>query len=212
VTTINSIADYYYENTVPAMSVVKAAGITHIIHKCTEHLTFTDSAYAARRADAVANEIKFGAYHFGRGGDPIEEAKHFLANAKPDADTLIALDLEQTMTLAQAEAWVQYVHDTVGRWPYLYTGYYYLQEIGWTGVGTLANCRLWLAAYDSTPLVPKGWDSWTLHQYTNGSQGPEPRLFPGLRSCDRSEFRGTIDELNAIWAAAPTQSTPQSAR
>jgi len=189
------------------MATVKSAGVTAIIHKATQGLTFVDGGYAIRRTDAAAQGLLWGAYHYADGSDGIAQANHFLNTAKPDNKTLIALDLEtnpdgSSMTLVQAEMFVKQVHDRTGRWPVLYTGFYVLQGLGWNGNSALVNCALWLAAYGDNPRVPAGWANWTLHQYTDGSLGPEPRRFAGLQnSYDRSQFNGTLEELTKWWGS-----------
>ena len=105
------------------------------------------------------------------------------------------------------------VHDATNRWPVLYAGLSDLRArikaAAPDVVAVLANCPLWLAAYGPDPralAAPAPWASWSLHQYTNGADGPAdtttfPRRTPGFarQIQDRSCFRGTADELRAWW-------------
>jgi lysozyme len=64
----------------------------------------------------------------------------------------------------------------------------------------LRHCPLWLARYgEAPPDVPQPWRRWTLWQYTDGADGPEPRAVPGIGRCDRDRFNGTGEELRAAW-------------
>ncbi len=190
-----------------SMATVKAAGVTAIIHRATIGLR-TDSGYAARRTAAMAQGLLWGAYCFLTHDDPIAQADHFLSVVQPDARTLIAVDVERNTdntipTLAQVEAFVLRIHEQTGRWPVLYTGYFVLKDdLGWTGQSVITNCPLWIAAYGNSPEIPDGWSSYALWQYTDGSIGSEPRRFSGLSNAyDRSEFKGTADDLAKWWAS-----------
>lgn len=206
---INTIIDLHGERQMPEdMATVKAAGVTAIIHKATEGLGYVDQQYRIRRAGAETQGLFWGAYHFATGDDPIGQAEHFLALAMPDEKTLVALDLERnpsgpSMSIAQAEQFVRYIFDTLGRWPVLYTNAYVLQDLGWTGNPTspLLHCPLWVAGYGPPPpKLPNGWLGYSLWQYTNSIDGPEPHRFPGLSNgYDRSQFDG--HDFAGWWAS-----------
>jgi len=117
---------------------------------------------------------------------------------------LLVLDFEAnrlgpSMTLEQAQAFVQYVQQKTGRWPGLYGGYYLKQLIGTRPDPVLSNCWLWLAQYDDKPSLPRGWPSWSLWQYTDGTLGAPTPPVPGVGICDRSFFNGTTEDLCARW-------------
>lgn len=69
--------------------------VVAIIHRATIG-DRADRKYAERRDEAKKRGYKWGAYHFGRPGDPIKQADFFLETVKPGKDDLIALDLEST--------------------------------------------------------------------------------------------------------------------
>ncbi len=58
--------------------------------------------FHTRRTVAKALGLKWGAYHLGRPGDPIEQANNFIDFAEPAPDDLIALDIEEN----DAEKWM----------------------------------------------------------------------------------------------------------
>jgi hypothetical protein len=68
--------------------------------------------YQTRRALAKALGLKWGAYHLGRPGNPIEQANHFIDYTEPTADELIAIDIENNdpekfMSLRDAEIFAE---------------------------------------------------------------------------------------------------------
>src|SRR4030081_4125165 len=67
--------------------------VVAIIHRATIG-DRADRKYAARKIEAKKRGYKWGAYHLGKPGEPIEQADFFLDTVKPAADELIALDLE----------------------------------------------------------------------------------------------------------------------
>ena len=67
--------------------------VVAIIHRATIG-DRVDKKYAERKIEAKKRGYKWGAYHFGRPGDPIKQADFFLETVKPEADDLIALDLD----------------------------------------------------------------------------------------------------------------------
>jgi len=205
---VNAVIDLSHWNTITTFAAIKAGGISAVVHKATQGLTIVDPAYISRRTQALAAGLWWGAYHFGTGDDPVAQADHFLGTVQPDAKTLIALDLERnpsgpSMTRVQAEAFVSEVHQKLGRWPVLYTGRWYLREIMSDSQQTpLSNCPLWIASYQDTPDSQPQWSSWTLWQYTDGQNGPQPWTTPGVTNCDRDKFNGTLDALAKFWGVA----------
>ncbi len=202
---LNAVIDIYQENRLTDIEALKSDGIKAIIHKATESNNFKDNQYQARRTLAKAHGILWGAYHFGRPGNPIEQADLFLGHAQPDGSTLVALDLEggatNGMKLHEAEQFVTYLHGKLGRWPVVYTSQSYMNSImGSVTTTTLSQCPLWIASYrEGHPRMPAAWKNWTLWQYTDGSLGPEPHAAKGVSSCDRNYFNGTLNDLTAFW-------------
>ena len=82
--------------------------------------------FQTRRTVAKALGLKWGAYHLGRPGNPIDQANNFIDFADPAPDDLIALDIEENdpekwMSLEDAETFVRHIHTRLGRLPVLYT-------------------------------------------------------------------------------------------
>jgi lysozyme len=202
--TLNAVIDLSHYQDVTSWSEVAADGIVAIINKCTQGLGFVDPTYAERQTAAKAAGLLWGAYHFGQGADGVQQAEYFLQHANAAPNDLLVLDFEQntsgaSMTLQQAEQFVTYVQQQRGRWPVLYGGSYLIQELGGAANSTLSSCPLWLAAYDSNPQVPPGWSAWTLWQYTDGTHGNPPYSVNGVGNCDRDQFNGTLQQLQAFW-------------
>lgn len=221
--TINVVVDLSHYNTVTDFQTIKGDGIVGIIHKATQGTTLTDPDYHARKAAALAAGLWWGAYHFGEGGNGIEQAKYFLSTVNPGPNDLLVLDLEQnpsgaSMTLAEAEDFVKYVEAETGRWPGLYGGSYVKEILGDNKDTPLAFCWFWLSEYGpEARLVPAAWQSWTMWQYTDGSVGPEPHSVAGIGNCDRDMFNGEMEDLQKLWgystassAGATTQSEASS--
>jgi lysozyme len=203
---LNAIIDLSHHNSTCDFATIKAAGILGVIHKATQGTGYTDPKYKERRAAALDVGLLWGAYHFADASNGIEQAKHFLSVVQPEPHDLLVLDMEQnyacqpaSMSLADAEAFVQYVKQQTGRFPGLYSGSYIKQLLGEKKNPVLANCWLWLAEYGSTARVPANWPYWTMWQYTAGKNGPEPHSVNGVGPCDRDKFNGDIRQLKRLW-------------
>src|SRR5205823_3497969 len=141
--------------------------------------------YQLNRAKALGAGLLWGAYHFGVGADGVAQADFFLSTVQPDLTTLVILDFEanpggSTMDLIEARAFVTHVQQQIGRWPGLYGGQYLKELLGWSPDPVLSNCWLWLAQYGPMPVLPPGWQEWTLWQYTDGLAGPMPHEVAGI--------------------------------
>src|SRR5438105_13155824 len=98
--------------------------VVAIIHRATIG-DRADRKYAQRKIEAKKRGYKWGAYHFGRPGDPIKQADFFLKTVKPSVDDLIALDLESTdkkkdMSLDEARVFIKRIKQKTGRYPLVY--------------------------------------------------------------------------------------------
>jgi len=202
----NVIVDLSHNNQNVDLSRVQAAGILGIIHKATQGSGFTDPAFATRRQAARNAGLLWGAYHFGTAADAVAQAQFFLKVANPAPTDIIVLDLEtnqtnpaNTMSLDQARAFVTAVQDATGMVPGLYGGAYLKEQLGSAGDPTLQACWLWWAQYSSAPAIPTAWPNWTLWQYTDGHHGNPPYTVDGIGPCDRDQYQGTTDDLQAKW-------------
>lgn len=229
---LNAIIDLHHGNGVKSFTAARdESGILAVIHKASEG-DWLDPKYDERRALAQESGLLWGAYHFGTRQHPGRtQARIFLAAAKPDAATLLVLDLElnervpnNSMQLDQAEEFVREVAVATGRLPLLYTHPAWAdgEVMRGSSLGgaiqpnsALAACDLWLADYRYEPELPRAWGSksWSLWQYAGdnfNSGGPfrdQARMVKGIDRCDRSIFAGTRESLSRYWtgSAAPAR-------
>jgi len=196
---LNAVIDLSHFNTVTSFAEIKSAGIVGIIHKATQATNWSDSTYAARKTQALAAGLWWGAYHFGTNADGAAQAEYFLSKVNPGPTDLLALDFEENtqsqMTIAQAEQFVTEVFNQTGRYPGFYSDALAGKMLGNNKSEILANCWFWRAQYGtSEPIVPPTWSTWTMWQYT--SAGPVSGI---SAPCDRDTFNGTMDELSQLW-------------
>lgn len=207
-----------------------ASGCVGMIAKFTQGTGYLDDAAARHvRAALDGGVLLIGAYHFGDGADPAQQADWFTDQVDkiiPLDLVMLMLDVEKnpsgaSMTVAGAATCATEIFTITGRWPWCYMGKYGPDGAG-TGLpnATLAHCQLVLPAYskkdpaDLTGSLPAGWrqpvdgfDRGTsgtgvvrLWQYTDGTTNGGP--YPGLGQVDQNQPIGfaSIDELRAVWA------------
>lgn len=169
--------------------------------------------YQTRRALAQALGLKWGAYHLGRPGNPIEQADNFLSFARPGPDDLMAIDIEENdpskwMSLADAEIFAAEVNRRTGRWPILYTNGKTAQDIAdHRGLyPILSRLPLWYARYkpEIGTHFPKGnWESYALWQFSaqaNCNKRACPYRVPGTKNdIDVNVAPMSADALRAAW-------------
>jgi lysozyme len=209
--TTNTVIDLSHHNGHPDFAKIKADGIVGVVHKATQGFNRTDPMYVTNRMKALDNGLLWGAYHFGVNADGGGQADFFLDVVKPTAQTLIVLDYEpnsgahNTMSLMQAQRFVERVHLKTGRWPGLYSGHLIKEKLGNLSQPhpVFSQCFLWIAQYATQPTrIPKTWPTWTLWQYTDGSFGPQPHRVEGVGFCDRDQFNGDSAGLRRLWGVA----------
>ena len=206
---VNAVIDLYHKDSVESWDAVKAAGVHAVIHKATQGTDGVDEKYAKRKAAAAEHGLLWGSYHFGDASDPIEQAKHFLSVVNPGPTDLLVLDLEEnflkpsnSMSIGKAEQFVNFVQKETGRFPGLYAGDDLRSMLNGKQNQTLAKCWLWLADWRDKPRLIPGWSEWTLWQYTDGGNGPQPRSCAGVSSCNRTQFNGDLAGLRKLFGAA----------
>ncbi len=210
------VVDLYHEDNVTSFARARAAGLLGVIHKATTGATGSDDEYAARRKAATDAGLLWGAYHWGTHHAPVrEQVDNFLAVAKPDAKTLVALDFERTpdnqMTLDQAREFLTLLGGILGRKPVIYGGSLLKESLGGAKDVFLGGHRLWLAQYGETPQTQASWSHFWLWQYSDGKDGPKdeekfPRTVPGVSGntagqLDCDHYEGTAEQLAAEWAS-----------
>ena len=165
---------------------VAAAGKSFAIAKATEGIGYRDDTYTRNQAQAMANGLKFGAYHFARPeNDPVREADWFVDNANYQRGMIIpTLDLERTGGRGPTgltnwtKAWVQRVEERLGVKPMIYMSPSFwrtnLNDTTWFADN--GYDVLWIAHWGvQTPLPPAanwGGKGWTFWQYTSSGSVP----------------------------------------
>jgi GH25 family lysozyme M1 (1,4-beta-N-acetylmuramidase) len=203
------VIDIYHGDRVIDAEAVKAFGIVGVIHKASEGTDISDPLYAARRKLFTDLGLKWGAYHFFHGLRPIEEADAFLARAEADADTLVALDWENSPDgasapdAAAARAFLERVEEKLGRKAVIYSGNVAKEEIKGAD-DFFGSHRLWLCEYGAAWRVQASWQRPWLWQNNGDACGPGPHTIPGIQGhCDNNTIVGPmiVDQLLAEWAS-----------
>lgn len=202
----NAVIDISHHNGTIDLSNAQRAGVVGIIQKATQGTSYRDPTYQTNFQQAQSLSLMWGAYHFGNGDDGIAQADSFLNAVQPTAGTLLVLDFESntagsTMSLQDVKDFVTHIQAATGVWPGLYGGSYLKEQLGSQADPILQNCWLWLAQYGPTPVLPPGWDTWTLWQFTDGHIVTDPSPIPGISPCDRDYFIDTQAVLQAKWAS-----------
>jgi lysozyme len=188
--------------------------VVAIIHRATIG-DRADKKYGERKIEAKKRDYKWGAYHLGKPGDPIKQADFFLDTVKPEADDLLALDLESTdatkhMSFDEARIFINRIKEKTGRYPFVYANNVVTKAISERfGSGDVfANTPLWYARFKAkVEDFPKGtWNSYTLWQFSSEINcSPDNRAaclytVPGTAfDIDVNVFNGTPVELKQKW-------------
>ncbi len=193
----NNVFDISHGNTVKSNGFQKAydSGMRMVFHKATggfKTVGYHDKKYAARRPQAEAAGLLWGAYHFANGYESgqVQAAGFldFLKNNGGIENTLIVLDYEpdeywktvgdkkvkvtyKDMNLEQARDFVTHIHSETGVYPLLYGAHGKLLidliRAGVSADDVLYKCPLWLAKYSTnTPnLSQTHWSEYAFWQY-----------------------------------------------
>jgi GH25 family lysozyme M1 (1,4-beta-N-acetylmuramidase) len=167
---------------------VADAGQRFVFLKATDDVDYVDPTFAVNRAQARANGLLVGAYHFARPdpsrGDARREARHFVAIVDPGpGDLLPVLDMETSQGLDQegvtrwARTWVRVVRGLTGVTPLVYTSPYgWSSRTGDTPLLARDGAPLWVAHWGvHAPTLPaNGWDGhgWVVWQHTSTGHVP----------------------------------------
>ena len=124
---LNVVIDISHNNGNVDLARAKEDGIIGVIQKATQGQSFVDPTYEVNRKRAADAGLLWGAYHFGVGGDGVEQAEHFLKVAGGDPKTLLVLDFESnptgpSMDLEEAKAFVTHINERTSRFPGFYSG------------------------------------------------------------------------------------------
>ena len=206
------IVDIYQGDRVSSFQKAADNGLWGVIHKATTGATGKDGKYAQRRQAALDAGLLWGAYHWGTAADVEDQVGNFLKTAKPDADTLVALDFEETpnnqMTLVQAQEFLTLINQKLGRKAVIYGGGLLKTRLGSTANPFFGSHRLWLAHYNPNPVCQKSWNRYWLWQYTDNTKNSslQPSSIPGIPgdakgNLDCDSYDGTKAQLKAEWAS-----------
>ena len=210
--------DPYEKNSIDWEQLATDKRVVAIIHRATIGFR-ADAKYAERKIEAKTRGYKWGAYHYGKPGDPIKQADFFLETVKPEADDLIALDLESTdgskhMSFEDARVFINRIKEKTGRYVVVYANNLVTRAIGdqYGEDDLFANTRLWYARFrKSVSDFPSGtWKTYTLWQFSC-----EMNCTAAVRSSclytvagteydmDVDVFNGTIEQLKREWPLTP---------
>ncbi|ANH49886.1 endolysin [Propionibacterium phage PFR2] len=156
-------------------------GMSFCIIKATEGTGYTNPNRAQWYKVATDRGVTTGAYHFMRGGDPVQQADYFLDNLPGDVGWL-ALDveadddgLEWSGRVGFILAWTDRVKTASAKPTLVYCSRSWANAL-WEAATSDQRTRLtalplWLADYTGTPgtysgPVPDGWPV-TMHQFTS---------------------------------------------
>lgn len=165
-------------------TAVAADGVRFAMMKASDGRTYTDPTFSGHLAQATANGIVAGGYHFARpdltNGDAHAEADHYLAVRALEPGTIVPiLDIEQSggLSIPQlqdwARRWLERVTARTGIHPMIYSGPYfwrtYMGDTTWFADNgyDLYWIPHWGVASPDTPAKDWGGKGWTVWQWTN---------------------------------------------
>jgi GH25 family lysozyme M1 (1,4-beta-N-acetylmuramidase) len=204
---------------------VKADGKEFVFIKSSQS-TFTDSKFHDHWKGA-RGIIPRSPYHFydPRYDSPKEQADYFLNLIRDDPGELpptVDIELYIVGPYHGATYWYDFisrVRDGVGKYPFLYTAYYYwndnvkikpVNDKTW-----FKNCPLWVANYYTPfPLVPAPWTEWAFWQYSGeGIVDGVTDSLGRLTECDLDYYNGTKEDMYSRFAIQlPSEETPMTER
>ena len=205
------VIDLSHHNDVRDWNAVKTFGILGVINKATEGNSFVDKTLAIREKPVRDHDILYGAYHYLRPGDPVEQADFFLKavnSLSHPEEMLLALDHEdRDVPLEDAKAFLARILEKTGRRAILYSGFLIKEQLRDDADAFLAQHRLWLSHYSAAPKWPDNWTAPWIIQFTGDGVGPEPHNVPGIvagnKGLDIDHYGGSAEQLTAEWVNGP---------
>ncbi len=191
------VVDLSHHNTISdSLKPAYEFGIRGVVHKATEGTGYKDKTYNARRFLAKEAGMLWGAYHFVRPGNVKKQVDVFLDYAKPDDETLLALDHEDKgFSPEQAKEFLALLKQRTGRAPVIYTGHVIKEQLDGRIDRTLGTYRLWHAQYGTRYTINASWKDVWLWQYTESGK------VPGIGgNVDVNSYAGTPEQLKHEWA------------
>jgi lysozyme len=206
------VIDAYEGNAIDWTKMATDKRVVGIIHRSSIGTT-GDSKYIARKKIAKAHGYLWGAYHLGRSGDPIAQAKFFLKTIENDTDSLLALDLENTsspsmMNIPNAVIFMNYVVAQTGRVPVVYANDSVTKAINsvLSKNALFRSSHLWYARFrNDIQNFPKGvWSTYFLWQFSSElncsrTGGCLYNVAGTSADMDINVFYGSAAELASQW-------------
>ena len=154
---------------------VKNAGIEVVYMKASEGKNFVDPYFNQNYANAKANGLKVGFYHYliaRSNEDAILEARFFVSTISGKTpDCRLAMDFESFGNLSRSQineiglTFIQTVQNLTGKEVVIYSDTSNASNIF---TGELTNYPLWVAQYGEPEPTPNGnWNTWAGWQYTD---------------------------------------------
>ena len=208
------VLDPFQGNSIVWNEVGTDSRVAAVIHRGTIGLR-KDTLYHARRDEAKNRGYKWGSYHLGKPGDPIQQAEFYLSTIAPADDEVMALDIEsldedRDMSLANARRFIQHIREKTGRYPMLYANHAVVKQISvkFPHDEVFSQTPLWYARFKSqvTDFPTATWSRYELWQFSSeincSVAHPENCLYrvPGTKTdMDVNVYRGSVAELKAKW-------------
>lgn len=189
--------DISHWRTVVDFLKMKDAGAEFCITKATEGIYYEDPTFHEYWPWMVSVGLVPGAFHFYiPWQDPIKQAEWFYNVVMNFGSVWGALpptiDVEMDGIIpVHLKDHLDAVTDLFGVKPMIYTSarYWFDIPVGWE-----KEYLLWVASWGTAaPTMPRGWDTWTFHQYTNQGHGPTYGVKEA--TIDLNRFNGTIEDL-----------------
>jgi lysozyme len=206
------VIDAYEHNRIDWDKMAADQKMVGVIHRSSIG-TRVDAKYVSRKKIAKDRGYLWGAYHLGRRGNTIAQAKLFLELINGEEDTLMILDLEDTgssrfMSLDEAEVFMDYVYEQTGRIPVVYANHSTTKKLNskYKSNALFQQAKLWYARFKSRVTdYPAGiWTNYFLWQFSSeincSRTGSCLYNVPGTSSdMDINVFNGNQTELRMQW-------------
>lgn len=193
---------------------VKNSGIEIVYIKSSEGSNFVDPYFNQNYANAKANELKVGFYHYltaRTNEEAVNEARFFVATISgKEPDCRLAMDFESFGDLSVEEinqigiTFVRTVENLSGKEVIIYSNTNDATNIF---SGELTNYPLWVAQYEVEEPTPNGkWSTWAGWQYTDAGE------VAGINGyVDRNKFTEEVFLENTSEIPLPENITPPTA-
>lgn len=188
-------------------NAVKASGIEIAIIKMggSDVGLYSDSKANQNYYGAKAAGLAIGMYYFFGGGDPENEADHFLSLCSPleQGDVMcIDYEIQHPDPVGYCLRIANRIHDRAGMWPLFYANGSTINSHDWSPVRN--NCGTWVAWYGQDPegnLPISG--PYVAHQYTSSGS------VPGIAGrVDMDAWFGSLDQFK-LYGYQPSGPAPE---